>query len=57
MFVEGTVSGYYVQVVGMAVEGSGAAREEGSCCKHVAYGMEACMMRDAGCYFPMGRMW
>jgi hypothetical protein len=48
VFVEGMVDGYYVQVVGMAVEGMGAAGEEGSWCRHVAYGMEAFMVRDAG---------
>ncbi|KAK1835677.1 hypothetical protein QBC39DRAFT_378881 [Podospora conica] len=53
VFVEGTVDGYYVQVVGMAAKGSGA-EEEGSFCEHVAFGMEAFMVRDAGCYFPMG---
>ena len=56
VFVKGTVDGYYVQVVGMVVEGMGAAGEEGSWCAHAAYGMEAFMMRDAGCSFPMG-MW
>lgn len=55
VFVEGTVDGYYVQVVGMAAEGVQAAGEEGSWCEHVAYGMEAFMVTDAGCYFPKGR--
>ncbi|KAK0742630.1 hypothetical protein B0T18DRAFT_430067 [Schizothecium vesticola] len=54
VFVEGMVDGYYVQVMGMAGEGMGAAGEEGSWCQHVAYGMEAYMVRDAGCCFPMG---
>lgn len=36
VFVEGMVDGYFVQVVGMAVEGSGAAGEQGSWYEHTA---------------------